>query len=226
MTEIKGFLETSFLDWPGKICSVLFLPRCNFCCPYCHNHSLVFHPEQYSSIPLEAILDRLHTFRDWIDGVCLTGGEPTLNVDLPSLIREIKRDRFLVKLDTNGSNPRMLETLVEAAEIDFVSMDVKAPLDPFSYRRSTGFSVDLNLILRSIEILKRGEVEHEFRMTVVPELHREEDIKRLGHQLGAGRRFILQNFNPENPLDPSLRNTLPYDPKLLKAMEREVQEMI
>jgi pyruvate formate lyase activating enzyme len=226
MTEIKGFLETSFLDWPGKLCSVLFLPRCNFCCPYCHNHSLVFRPEQYSSIPLEDILNRLRIFREWIDGVCITGGEPTLHVDLPSLIREIKRNGFLVKLDTNGSNPRMLETLIEAKEIDFISMDVKAPLDPFSYRRSTGLSVDLNLILRSIEILKRGEVEHEFRMTVVPGLHREEDIKRLGDQLRAGRRFILHNFNPENPLDPSLRNTLPYDLELLKAMEREVQEMI
>ena len=78
MTEIKGFLETSFVDWPGKLCSVLFLPHCNFRCPYCHNHSLVFHPEQYPSIPLEDILSRLYTFRDWIDGVCITGGEPTL----------------------------------------------------------------------------------------------------------------------------------------------------
>jgi pyruvate formate lyase activating enzyme len=226
MTEIKGFLETSFLDWPGKLCSVLFLPRCNFCCPYCHNHSLVFHPEQYPSIPFEDILSRLSTFRDWLDGVCLTGGEPTLNVDLPSLIREIKRNGFLVKLDTNGSNPWMLEALIKGKEIDFISMDVKAPLDPFSYRRSTGLSIDLNLILRSIELLKRGGVEHEFRMTVVPGLHREEDIKRLGQQLRAGREFILQNFNPENPLDPALRNTLPYDPELLKEMEREIQEMI
>lgn len=226
MTEIKGFLETSFLDWPGKLCSVLFLPRCNFCCPYCHNHFLVFYPEQYRSIPLEEILSRLRTLRDWIDGVCITGGEPTLDVDLPSLIRVIKRDGFLVKLDTNGSNPRMLESFIKAKEIDFISMDVKAPLDPFSYRRSTGLSVDLNLILRSIEILKRGDVEYQFRMTVVPGLHREEDVKRLGDQLRAGRRFILQNFNPENPLDPSLRKTLPYDPKLLKAMEREVQEMV
>jgi len=225
MTEIKGFLETSFVDWPGKLCSVLFLPHCNFRCPYCHNHPLVFHPERYPSILLEDILERLHSFRDWIDGVCITGGEPTLNKDLPPLIQKIKRDGFLVKLDTNGSNPQMLEALMEAGEIDFVSMDVKAPLDPFSYRCSTGLSIDLSSILRSIEILKRGGVEYEFRMTVVPGLHREEDVKRLGGQLRAGRRFILQNFNPENPLDSSLKNTLPYDPGILKAMEREVQEM-
>jgi pyruvate formate lyase activating enzyme len=226
MREIKGFLETSFLDWPGKLCSVIFLPRCNFRCPYCHNHPLVFHPERYPSIPFEDILDRLHSFRDWIDGVCITGGEPTLQVDLPLLIREIKRNGFLVKLDTNGSNPQVLEDLLKAEEIDFVSMDVKAPLDPFSYRRSIGLSIDLDLILRSIEILKKGKVEYQFRMTVVPGLHREEDIKTLGDQLRVGQKFVLQNFNPENPLDPSLKEILPYDQKILTKMEREVQEMM
>ncbi len=226
MTEIKGFLETSFVDWPGKICSVLFLPQCNFRCPYCHNHPLVFHPEQYVAIPLQGILSRLLSFKDWIDGVCLTGGEPTLHTDLPCLIREIKRHGFSIKLDTNGSNPQMLENLIDAGEIDFVSMDVKSPLDPLSYRRSTGLPTNLSLILKSIEILKRGKVEYEFRMTVVPQLHREEDVKTLGSQLKAGRRLVLQNFNPESPLDPSLKNTLPYDLKVLKEMEREVQEMV
>ncbi len=226
MIEIKGFLETSFLDWSGKLCSVLFLPHCNFRCPYCHNHPLVFHPEQYSTISLEDIFDRLHSLKNWIDGVCLTGGEPTLHTDLPSLIREIKRHRFLVKLDTNGSNPQMLEKLIGAGEIDFISMDVKAPLDPFRYSRSTGLPINLKPILESIEILKGGKVEYEFRMTVVPGLHREEDIQTLGNQLRVGRRFILQNFNPENPLDPSLKNIVPYDPKVLKKIEKEVQEMM
>ena len=226
MIEIKGFLETSFLDWSGKLCSVLFLPHCNFRCPYCHNHPLVFHPEQYSTIPLEDILDRLHSLRNWIDGVCLTGGEPTLHADLPSLIREIKRHRFLVKLDTNGSNPQRLENLMETGAVDFISMDVKAPLDPFRYSHSTGLPINLKPILESIEILKNGKVEYEFRMTVVPGLHREEDIQTLGNQLRVGRRFILQNFNPENPLDPSLKNIVPYDLKVLKKIEREVQEMI
>jgi len=226
MIEIKGFLETSFLDWPGRLCSVLFLPHCNFRCPYCHNHPLVFYPERYATIPLEDILDRLHSLKNWIDGVCLTGGEPTLHADLPFLIREIKRYRFLVKLDTNGSNPQMLENLMETGEIDFISMDVKGPLDPFRYSRSTGLPINLKPVLESIEILKGGKVEYEFRMTVVPGLHREEDIQTLGNQLRVGRRFILQNFNPENPLDPSLKNIVPYDLKVLKKIEREVQEMI
>ena len=226
MTEIKGFLETSFVDWPGKICSVLFLSYCNFRCPYCHNHPLIFHPDQYRSIPIEDILSNLRSYEDWIDGVCLTGGEPTLHVDLPLLIKEIRREGFLVKLDTNGSNPQVLENLIKTRQIDFVSMDVKAPLDPFSYRRSAGLPIDLSLILRSIEILKREEVEYEFRMTVVPRLHKEEDIRSLGSQLRVGRRLVLQNFNPENPLDPSLKKTLPYDPQVLREMESEVHEIM
>jgi len=226
MIEIKGFLETSFLDWPGKICSVLFLPGCNFLCPYCHNHPLVFHPGQFASISLKEILQRLNFFKGWIDGVCLTGGEPTLHTDLPLLIRQIKERGFPVKLDTNGSNPEMLEKLIDKREVDFIAMDVKAPLDPFSYRRSTGLSIDLALVSKSIEILKRGKVEYQFRMTVVPQLHSEKEIQTLGQELKAGRRMILQNFNPENPLDPSLKNTSPYDPKVLKEMERMVQEIL
>ncbi len=225
MIEIKGFLETSFVDWPGKICSVLFLPYCNFRCPYCHNHPLVFHPEKYPTIPLREILEHLQPLREWIDGVCVTGGEPTLHFDLPRLIHEIKQQGFLIKLDTNGSNPKMLESLLETKSVDFVSMDVKAPLDPFRYRRATGTSVDIQLILKSIEILKASQVEYEFRMTVVPGLHQEDDIKLLSKQLRAGRRFVLQNFNPENPLDPNLKNIRPYDPKRLREMEREFQEI-
>lgn len=225
MVEIKGFLETSFVDWPGKICAVIFLPYCNFRCPYCHNHHLVLHPDDYASIPLEDILNRLSTLKDWIDGICVTGGEPTLHPRLAPLIREIKDHGFQVKLDTNGSNPQMLEQLMEAGEIDFVSMDVKAPLDLFSYRRSVGTVIDIALILRSIELLKKGRVEHEFRMTVVPGFHTEEDLLLLARQLRAGRRLILQNFNPENPLDPHLKKTLPFDAEALKRIQGEIQKM-
>ena len=223
MAEIKGFLETSFSDWRGKVCSVLFLPACSFRCPYCHNHPLVFHPEQFATIPLEAVLGRLRSLRNWIDGVCLTGGEPSLHRDLPLLAREIKRHRFLIKLDTNGSNPQRLENLIETEAVDFVSLDVKAPLDPFHYSRCTGVPIHLKPILESIEILKRGKVDYEFRMTVVPGLHKEEDIQTLGNQLRAGSRFILQSFNPENVLDPSLKKIVPYDPKILRKIEKEVQ---
>jgi len=161
-----------------------------------------------------------------MDGVCLTGGEPTLHVDLPLLIRQIKEKGFPVKLDTNGSNPEMLDDLINKKEVDFIAMDVKAPLDIFSYRRSIGLSIELGLISKSIEILKRGKVEYQFRMTVVPQLHSEYEIETLGEQLKAGPKLILQNFNPENPMDPSLKKMNPYDPKFLKELERRVQNMV
>jgi len=185
----------------------------------------VIHPEQYASIPLDEVLSRLLCFRGWIDGVCITGGEPTLHRDLPSLVREVKEHGFLVKLDTNGSHPEMLDELVDSKAIDFVSMDVKAPLDPLSYWRLTGCSVGLDLLWRSIDLLNRSRVEHEFRMTVVPGLHHEEDIQTLARQLKVGPRLILQNFNPEDPLDPGLKRTRPYDHATLKAMERKAQEI-
>jgi pyruvate formate lyase activating enzyme len=223
MIEIKGFLENSFVDWQGKICSVLFLPHCNFRCPYCHNHPLLFHPDRFVSLSLPLILERLSSLRGWVDGVCITGGEPTLQADLPSLARELKKAGLQVKLDTNGSNPELLQELIEAEKIDFVSMDVKAPLDPIDYGRAAGVPVDLRLIWRSIDILKKGGVEYEFRMTIVPSLHREEDIRSLSQQLKVGKRFILQSFNPDNPLDPSLKSILPYETKALKRLEREIQ---
>jgi pyruvate formate lyase activating enzyme len=223
MIEIKGFLEASFVDWPGKISAVLFLPGCNFRCPFCHNHPLLFHPEQYASIPLEAVLERLDDFLGWVDGICLTGGEPTLHRDLPALIRAVRDRGFAVKLDTNGSQPDLLERLIGDGAVDCIHMDVKAPLDPFSYRRATGTSVDLDLINRSIALLKAGAVEYAFRMTVVPTLHRLEDVSLLAGQLEAGERFLLQNFNPENPLDPSLRTVVPYDPEVLRALQAEVR---
>lgn len=226
MIEIKGFLEASLSDWPGRLCSVLFLPTCNFRCPYCHNHSLVLRPEQYATIPLKNIFARLHSLRDWVDGVCLTGGEPTLHTHLPLLAQEIKKNGFLIKLDTNGSNPQRLEQMIETETVDFVSMDVKAPLSSFCYSRSAGLPVRLEPILESIEILKRGKVDYQFRMTVVPGLHQEEDIQTLGNQLRVGPRLILQNFNPENPLDPRMKSIAPYDPKVLKKIEREVQEIV
>ncbi len=226
MLEIKGFLETSFLDWPGKICSVIFLPYCNFRCPYCHNHPLIFNPEEFPSVSLDLIINRLNTLRDWIEGICITGGEPTIHKELPYLIGEIKRNGFMVKLDTNGSNPRMLEELINRDLIDFVAMDVKAPLDTMSYRRSIGVQSDIEPILRSIHILKQGKVDFEFRMTVVPGLHNEEDVRILAGQLRAGKRFKLQNFNPETPLDPSFKSVIPFDLQRLKKIERIVQEVV
>ena len=166
---IKGFLETSFSDWPGKISSVLFLPSCNFRCRYCHNHDLVLRPDKYLNFPWEAILGGLQKRRGWIDGVCLTGGEPSLHSSLLPLIREIKSAKDLtlsgeplaIKLDTNGTHPEVLEGLIDEGLIDYVAMDLKAPLRADRYAAITGVPLEeeqMERIQASIQILFRGKV--------------------------------------------------------------------
>ncbi len=230
--EIKGFLETSFVDWPGKICSVLFLPHCNFRCPYCHNHPLVFHPDQYRSIPLEDVLERLRSFRGWIDGVCITGGEPTLHPWLPCLIRDLRAaggDSLRVKMDTNGSHPEILKALIDEGLLDYVALDIKGPLEENRYATTAGVSLHekgLSQIQASIEILLAGKVEYEFRTTVVPTLIAEEEVYTLARRVKGARRYTLQNFSPRDPLQEGLKNIPPFDEGTLRRMQDRVNAMI
>lgn len=220
--SIKGFLETSFVDWPGKIASVVFLPHCNFRCPYCHNHELVLTPHRFATIPLSYILTRINKSRGWIDGVCITGGEPTLHSDLIRLVECFKKEQLLVKLDTNGSHPEVLEELLSKGMIDYVAMDVKAPLDSESYARGSGVIVELEKITRSIQLLQGKRVPYEFRITVVPTLHQREDIFLLAQELKSSGKLTLQNFNPAHTLDRSLRTVEPYPSRELDEMQEEV----
>jgi pyruvate formate lyase activating enzyme len=224
--DIKGFLETSFVDWPGKVCSVIFLPGCNFRCPYCHNHELIFNSQNLKSFSLKEIIKKLRGFEGWIDGVCISGGEPTVHSSLPWLVKEIKRGGFLVKLDTNGTHPVLLKNLIDAKELDYVAMDVKAPLDDNHYSRCAGCPVDLEKIKKSIKILKDAPIPVEFRTTVVPKLLSEEDIYQLTRQLKGVKTFTLQNFNPINPLDPSFKDLSPYEESKLQEMKKKVSEII
>jgi pyruvate formate lyase activating enzyme len=223
---IKGFLETSFVDWPGKVVSVLFLPGCNFRCPFCHNHQLVLKPGELEDIPLPHIMDRLAELKGWVDGVCITGGEPTIYPHLPSLMAEIKGMGLLVKLDTNGSRPHELQSLVKGGLVDCVAMDVKAPLNAVHYDRAAGVPTDLESIQESISFLKKGNVEYYFRTTVVPALHKEEDLLHLAHHLSGSSSLTLQNFNPEDPLDPQLKETSPYTEEWLQEMQRRISSIL
>jgi pyruvate formate lyase activating enzyme len=224
--QIKGFLETSFVDWSGKVVSVLFLPRCNFRCPFCHNHALVLNPECYEDISLEIILNRLAELRGWVDGVCITGGEPTIHPSLPFLAKEIKSLDLLVKLDTNGSRPHIVRSLVEKGLVDFVAMDVKAPLDEVSYARAAGVPVDIQKIKESIAFLKKNKVAYQLRITVVPALHGEEDLLQLARQLRGSSSLTPQNFNPNDPLDKKLKGTSPYPDEWLREMELRINSVL
>ena len=234
---VKGFLETSFSDWPGRVVAVLFLPSCNLRCPFCHNHGLVLQPEKFENFPWEAILNGLRKRRGWIDGVCLTGGEPTLHPWLPRLIRELKSDRGLtpagtplgVKLDTNGTRPEVLEELLAEGLIDYVAMDLKAPLEPGRYSALTGVTWEEERIERveaSIRILLEGRVDHEFRSTVVPTLLEEEEVYAMARTVRGTCRYTLQNFNPRDALDERLRTLRPLDPAELHRMQERVNGII
>jgi pyruvate formate lyase activating enzyme len=224
MPGIRGVLETSFLDWPGRVCAVLFLGGCNFRCPFCHNHSLVLHPESFEALELGTMERRLASFRQWLGGICITGGEPTLDPELPDMIHQLKRHGWAVKLDTNGSRPEVLASLLGEGQLDMVAMDVKAPLVPEKYTRAAGLSIDLDRIQESIRLLQGSGIEHEFRMTVLPRFHSAADISQWAEILGAGTaRLTLQNFNPNTTLDPRLGREPGFPPEEFAELRQLVR---
>ena len=223
---IKGFIETSFVDWPGKVASVIFLPRCNFRCPYCHNYDLVLNPDQFPAVPVQHILTQLKHYGRWIDGVCITGGEPTLFPDLRQLILTLRSEHMLIKLDTNGSRPQILKRLLQDGLLDHVSMDVKSPLDPESYSRCSGVSVNLEHIQESVDILRTHAPSYEFRVTVVPTLLTRNHLVQLAHELTGAAKLTLQHFSPLHTLDPRYKKIAPYTDSEMSSMQDEVNQII
>jgi pyruvate formate lyase activating enzyme len=194
---IKGIQKLSLIDYPGKVACTLFTFGCNFRCPYCHNPELVVDD---GSPPISEVdvLRFLDERKGFLDGVCITGGEPTLHNDLPDFIKRIKGLGYSVKLDTNGTNPEMLRRLIGERLVDYIAMDVKAPLE--KYENVVRMKVDLGKIAESVEIVKAFP-EHEFRTTVVPELLAKEDILTIAEWLKGARRFFIQQFKPTKTLD-------------------------
>ena len=190
---IKGLQKLTLLDYPGVIAATVFLGGCNLRCPFCHNASLVL-PEKYgetiSDTDFFAFLD---SRRDRLQGVCVSGGEPTLYPQLEEFIREIKDRGFLVKLDTNGTRPEVLRRLVENNLLDYVAMDIKN--SPLRYGETVGITdFDPTPIAESAAILMNGKTDFEFRTTVVKELHTPKDIEQIGEWLSGDEKFFLQTF--------------------------------
>ena len=223
---IKGFLETSFVDWPGKVASVIFLPQCNFRCPYCYNHELVLNPDKLSTFPFDHIIHKVKRYRNWVDGICITGGEPTLLPDLVQLIECLRSEQLQIKLDTNGSYPEVLARLIDGHLVDHVSMDVKAPLNQQQYSRCCGVSVDLEKVRESIGLLKERLPSYEFRITVVPSLHTREDLLQLAEELKGSMKLTLKNYNPVSPLDPQLKTEHPYSDREIEELQEEVNHIL
>lgn len=211
--RISGWEKCSLIDFPGKIATVLFTPGCNFRCPFCHNGEL-WRGKPPPFIPATEIFDYLQRRQKSIDGVVISGGEPTLQPDLADFIRHIRQWNFAIKLDSNGSHPEVLEKLLAARLLDFVAMDIKSVFP--HYETVCGTAVCLDAIKKSMELLRQSDIDYEFRTTVVPGLHSPEDLRALADLVRGSRRFALQNFVPDHAAAPEFRQQKPFDPQKLE----------
>jgi pyruvate formate lyase activating enzyme len=219
--KIGGFQKNSLIDWEGRVAAVVFTAGCNFRCPFCHNPELVTETEVEANNGLDTpagILAYLEEWKDWLEGVVVTGGEPTVHLELPDFLSEIKRRGLPVKLDSNGSNPVLLEKIIEAGLVDYIAIDIKTVLDPERYRQACGRSVDLKAIRQSISLVVEGGCDYEFRSTVVPEFFDQDEIELIAEAISGARRYILQQFKPGSCLDPAYNRLEPYSDDYLRRL--------
>jgi len=192
--KVRGWQKTSLIDFPDKVATTLFSGGCNFKCPYCHNKDLVFIDDGNKHIDHEEIMNYLEKRQGLIDGVCISGGEPTLEKNLISFAKKIKEKNMKVKLDTNGYNPDVIEEMISMGLVDYIAMDVKNSFD--RYAETSGLKeMDLSKIQRSIELIKNCGVDHEFRTTVVKEFHNDEDIEKIGTIIEGANNFYIQRYD-------------------------------
>lgn len=196
MTDIKiaGLQKLTLLDFPEKVACTLFTYGCNFRCPFCHNASLVTHSMPQGYYSAQDIIDFLKSRRGIIEGVCISGGEPTLMPWLSDFISSLRSLGVAVKLDTNGSNPHVLHELISNGMLDYVAMDIKNCKDKYALTCGFDDGFDISVIEQSAEMLMEGNVDFEFRTTVVNPLHTEQDIIKIGQWLKGNEKFFLQKF--------------------------------
>ncbi|MFH1545039.1 MAG: anaerobic ribonucleoside-triphosphate reductase activating protein [archaeon] len=218
--EIVGIQKNSLIDYPGKIVSTVFLNKCTFRCPFCHNPELVLNTDS-NRIKAEELIEFLEKEKKWIDGICLTGGEPTLHEALPEFISRVKEKGFLVKLDTNGTNPVMLKELIEGKKLDYIAMDIKGPLE--RYEEIVKSKVNEKAIQESIELIRNSGIEYEFRTTVVPEIFLDGDEERIGEWLKGSKKYVLQQFNNEHKLlDHSFQHLQAFSPQKMQEIKEKM----
>lgn len=222
--EIKGLQKTSLIDYPGKICCVIFFGGCDFRCPFCYNVDIVLNPDKLPTIPEEEFLEFLKKRKKWLDGACLGGGEPCIHQDLPEFIRKVKSLGFLVKLDTNGSKPEMLEKLLKEKLLEYIAMDIKAPLE--KYDKAAGVKVDKKAIQKSIDLIIKSGIDHEMRSTVLPRLHSKEDIISMAKLVRNAKRYFLQQFRPEVTLNPEFKKCKTFTQEELEDIRKECSKYI
>lgn len=215
---IKGFQKLSLIEYPGKIVAIAFVGKCDFKCPFCYNIDLVKNYKKMPDIPEKKIIDFMSKRKRLLDGLVITGGEPTIHKGLSKFIEKIKDMGFLVMVETNGSNPSMLNRLIKRKLVDYVAMDIKAPLE--KYDKAAGVKVNKKKIQESIDIIRNSGIDYEFRTTVIPKLFKKEDAIAIGKWLKGSKRYYLQQFRPDKTLDKSFEKVKSYPPEKLKEFAR------
>lgn len=218
-----GFEKCTLVDYPGKVACMVYTIGCNFRCPYCHNPELVDETVE-TTYSEAAILDFLDTRKGLLDGVVITGGEPTMHEELPAFARRVKEKGFLIKLDTNGTNPEMLRRGIDEGWVDYVAMDMKSPLE--TYSQTVARAVDVEAIRESISILLASPIEYEFRTTIVKSLLSCEDLKRIGEAIRGAKSYYLQKFVPAKILNPQFRRKVTYTDEEFIEFQKIMHEYV
>jgi len=225
---IGGFQKFTLIDYPGKLSCIVFLSGCNFRCPFCYSGELVL-PEKIKNQPRvdkEKVINYLKDRVGMLEGVVICGGEPTLNNDLDEFCSEIKSLGYFIKLDTNGSNPERLSDLINNGLIDYVAMDIKAPLIFEKYKNATGVDVDIEKIAESMSLIKKSGIDYEFRTTIVPGIHSEEDMILMAKQIGPAKKYFLQQFVPTKDLiNNELKNVKSFSYDRLEKILTEIEKL-
>lgn len=217
---VAGLQKLTLIDYPGKLAATVFLSGCNFRCPWCYSSELVLQEKikEQPKIAEEEFFNFLKEKKDLVEGIVICGGEPTIQKDLESFVKKIKKMGYLVKLDTNGSNPKMLKGLINKSLIDYVAMDIKLPKE-----RYKELFLKIDDVDKSVNILKDNKVDYEFRTTIVPTVHKKEDFIQIARWIGAeNAKYYLQQFKPEKTLDPTFEKIKPYSDKYLLSIKKAI----
>ncbi len=222
--KLGGLQETSLLDYPGKICAIVWTAGCNFRCPFCYNPNMVY--GNTDIIPIDHVLSFLDKRKGKLDALSITGGEPLLHEDLDLFIREVKNRGFLVKLDTNGTFPHQLKQLLDEKLVDYVSMDVKAPFE--KYDQLAGTKVNIDKIKESINLIMESAADYEFKTTVIPGLLEKKDIITIASMLKGAKRYYLQQFKIDVPVinNELLAITKPYKKHDFEEMKKHASSLV
>ena len=228
--EIGGLQKTTLIDYPGRVACTVFLIRCNFRCPFCYSSELVLKEKikEQPRIPEQDFFDFLEKRKNQLDGVVICGGEPTVNPELSDFCKKIKEMGFLVKLDTNGSNPEMLQKLISDKLVDYVAMDIKAPKE--KYPETIGYGRDFNDILvkqvsESVDILNKREVDYEFRTTFAPKILNKQDILDIAKWISPAKRYYIQNFVAQKTLNPEFEHLKPHPDKEVLDIQKKISHL-